>query len=596
MIEDVLPPGDVPPEEIQWANKIVCEAFSDMFRSIIGPIASKKMLTRDMTKEEVVDLVSSSGYTILKELRYDHPTADILISAGISLGDDIGDGVATMMVLLGELVRNGFELRAMGVHQNTISRGYNMALDHVLDVLDDICIEFSEIRENRILRDVARTALKKSDYWSEDALAEVVVEAIKRISDSCGNGADGAGEELLIDVDDVLIEAKSGGAVKETRLLDGVLIDREVLDDLPTEMENARIALLDFPIEHWEPERTTGRKAPKEEFVRKRSKAGETLGALGFTLKIRDPNAIKAFYEKRRELFEDMIKPIIASGANVVCCRWGIDDEAIDLFRDNGIMAMKRVKFTDLQRLERATGAKIVKKSDELSEDKLGYAGKVVQRDLSGVKYVFFEDCPHKKACAILIRGVSNRVLEGIVGEVRSALNAVARCVEDPRVIPGGGAVEVECAVRLRKYARSIPRKEQFAIEAFADALESIPNAIAKNCGMDMIDTITALRAAHASGKKYAGISAVEGEIVDDVFERGIVDPLVVKEQAFIAATEGAIQMIRIEDLHIAKSEVEKEAEDIEAKIAGRTKEWIMKERRAKLRAHRKIKRGRLKY
>ena len=584
MIEEVLPPGEVPPEEIQHANRIVCEAFSDMFRSILGPIASKKMLTSEMTKEEVVELVSSSGYTLLKELRYEHPTADILTESGIALGDAVGDGVATMLVLLGELVRRGFELRDMGIHQNTVAHGYEMALEHARSVLKEISLEV-DAKDDETLRKVARTALKKSDYWDENELAGIIVEAIKRISD-----------KKPIDVDDVLIEAKSGGAVKETKLVDGVLIDREVLDDLPTSVEDAKVALLDFPIEHWEPARITGRKALKEEFPRKRSKAGETEGATGFFFKMTSPNAIKAFYEKRREMFEELLKPILESGANVVCCRWGIDEEAIDYFRKEGIMVMKRVKFTDLQRLERATGAKIVKEPEELTAEKLGKAGRVVQRDLAGVKYVFFEDCPQKKACAILIRGVSNRVLEGIVGEVKSALNAVARVFEEPRVLPGGGAAEIECALRLRKFARSVPRKEQFAIEAFADALEEIPKALARNCGMDALDTLTALRAAHASGNVNAGISALEKEVVADVVERGILDAFVVKEQALISAVEGAIGMLRIHDLHIAKSEVEKEAEDVEAQIAGRTKEWIMKERRAKMRAPKKIVRGRLKY
>jgi chaperonin GroEL (HSP60 family) len=362
-------------------------------------------------------------------------------------------------------------------------------------------------------------------------------------------------------VDDVAIVAKSGRGVYETRFFDGVVVDREVLDELPTEVKNAKIALLDFPIEHKEP-KLKGRKELKEEGARKRSKAGQTLGAVDFHISLSKPSLMKEFMDKRGEIFDEIIDPIIESGANVVCCRWGVDDDALGKFQKAGIMLLKRVKLMDLKRLERSTGAEIASDVEDLGVgvEKLGFAGRVVQREIGDVKYVSFEECPHKKSSAIIIRGASDRVLEGVVGEIKSALHCVALLMEDRRVVPGGGAVEMECASELRKFAKTIPSKEQIAINSFADALESIPMAIAKNSGMNPLDALVELRAEHSAGNRNAGISGRDKK-VKDLIETGIIEPLRVKLQAFISATDAAIEMLKIDDLHIAKSKEREEEE-----------------------------------
>ncbi len=583
MIKEELPPGEVPPEEIQETNMMVCAAFSDMFKPVIGPFGSKILITEGATKVEAADLVSSNAYSLIKELKYMHPTADILITAGLTQGERVGDGIATVMILIGELVRRGYELRQAGVHQNIVVDGYERALAVVKSTLEEMAtsVDVKDKSNASLLRQVAKTALKRGEFCEEDILADAVVESIHRLSNN---------DE--IDVEDITIEAKSGGNVNETHFFEGVVVDREVLDALPTEMEDAKIALLDFPIEYKEPKIKGRKELPRGMPARERSKAGETLGALDFHVKITRPGHFREFRATRSRLFYELVEPIVNCGANVICCRWGVDDDALPKFRDAGIMLIKRVKLTDLERLERATGAKIVKDVSDLSPDKFGYAGRVVQREISGDKYVFFERCKCGDSAAIIVRGTSLRVLEGLVGELKSALHAVAQVFKDNRVVPGGAAVEVEAALRLRKFARGIASKEQLAIDAFADALEAIPRAIAKNCGMDQIDTLTRLRAEHFNGNINAGISGADKDI-RNMYEAGIVDPLGVKLQAFISATEAATGMLKIDDLHIAKSAVEKEAEDIEARIAGRTKDIIEAERKP---PDFKFKGGRLKY
>ena len=574
-IKEELPPGEVAPEEIQAANMEVSASFSDMFKPVIGPLGSKILITQGATKIEAADLISSNALSLVKELKYQHPTADILLNAGLTQGERVGDGIAAVMVLMGELVKKGYELRALGVHQNKVINGYEMALEVVKAVLSEIAspVEVRGKGSDAVLRKVAKTALKKGDFGEGDRLVDTVVESIKRLRDSDDNEP--------IEVEDIVIETKSGSRVHETTFLEGVVIDREVLDALPTEIENARIALLDFPIEHKEP-RIKGRKELKTGTgARERSKAGQTLGALEISVKFSEPSHFKEFREARAKLFDEVVDPVINCGANVICCRWGVDDDALDKFRDAGIMLIKRVKLTDLMRLERSTKGKIVKDISVLSEDKFGVAGRVVQRKIGGDNYVFIEDCARKKSATILIRGTTLRILEGLVGEIRSALHAVAQLFVDARVVPGGGAVEMECAHQLRKAAKKVPGKEQLAMEAFADAIETIPLAIAKNSGMNHIDTLTKLRAEHFDGNRNAGISGLAKQVKSDMMAEDIIDPLTVKLQAFISATEAAARVMKIDDLHIARSAARDEAADIESQIAGRTRDLIDTERQS---------------
>jgi chaperonin GroEL (HSP60 family) len=583
-IKNELPPGTVPPEEIQETNALVSLTFSDIFKSTVGPLGSKKLITRGATKVEADDLITSNGYSIARELVYTHPAADILINAGLAQGERVGDGIATVMILLGELVGRGFELKNLGLHQNVIVNGYTKALERAKEVLNEIAVPVEMHESDEYLKHVAKSALKKGEYCEEDRLVDAIVGSIQRVSEI---------GELPIDVDEITIEAKSGGRVNDTRFFDGVVVDRDVLEGLPTEVENAKVALLDFPIEHKEPKVKGRKELATGTGARERSKAGETTGATDFHFKISKASHYKEFRDARTKLFNELIDGVINSGANVVCCRWGVDDDALDKFRRAGIMLIKRVKMTDLRRLEKATAGKIVQDVSALTEDKFGSAGRVVQRDVGGASFVFFEDCPYKKTSTIVIRGAHLRILEGMVGDIRSALHAVASLYDDARVVPGGGAAEMKCAAELRNFARTIPSKEQLAVIVFADALEAIPRALAKNSGMDQIDTLTTLRAAHYAGNKNAGISGNDKAVRDDMLEAGIVDPLAVKLQAFISAASAAAGMLKIDDLHIAKSAIAEEAANPEAQIAGRTRELIEAERKPQ---EFKFKGGRLKY
>lgn len=568
-IKEELPPGEVPPEEIQEANAIVSFSFSDMFKSILGPRGSKKLITSGATKIDAADLVTSNAYSIVKELEYKHPAADILINAGLTQGERVGDGVSTVMALIGEFVWRGYELKKLGIHQNVVISGYAMALERTKEILNELASTVNITNSDVYLKQVAKTALKISAYGGEDALADAIVKSIKRLSES--------GE---IDVDDVAIETNKGGRVVDTRFYEGVVIDRDILDALPIEKENAKIALLDFPIEHKEP-KVKGRKELKTgTAARERSSAGDTVGALDFHVKFSKPSHFKEFREARTKLFDDLIDSVIKSGADVYCCRWGVDDDALDKFRRAGVMLIKRVKLTDLKRLEKSTAGKIVQDVSDLDASKFGFAGKVVQRPVGGDKYVFFEQCPYTKSSTIIIRGAFLRILEGMVGDIKSALYAVALLFDDNRVVPGGGAVEIECATQLRKFAMSIASKEQMVVDAFADALESIPRAIAKNSGMDQIDTLAELRAEHYAGNINLGISGMDNK-VKDMMDEEIIDPMQVKLQAIITATGAAIGMIKIDDLHIAKNAVTEEANNPEAQLAGRTRDLIETEQQS---------------
>jgi len=585
-IKGELPPGEVSPEEIQEANALVSHSFAELFKSTLGPLGSKKMITAGATQVEADDLVTSNAYSIVRELKYQHPTADILINAGLTQGERVGDGIATVMTLLGELVWRGYALKQLGVHQTIIVNGYAKAVERAKEVLQELAVPVALQETDDFLRQVASTALKKGEYCDEERLVDAIITSIRRISES-GSG------ELPLEVDDVVIEAKSGGSVSETSFIEGVMVDRDVLDELPTEMVNAKIALLDFPLEHKEPKVKGRKELQSGTAARERSKAGDTLGAVDFHMKISQAAHLRAFRDVRTRLFNELLDAVITSGATVICCRWGVDDDALDKFRHAGIMLLKRVKLTDLERLEKSTGAKIVQDVSDLTADTLGSAGHVVQREVGGVKFVFVEDCPYRKSSTIVLRGAHLRILEGMVGDIKSALHAVACLFEDPRIVPGGGATEIACAAALRDYAKSIPSKEQLAINVFADALESIPTALAKNCGIDMIDTLTSLRAAHFAGQKNAGISGMDKVVKDDMVALGIVDPLLVKLHAYVLAASAAAGMIKIDDLHIAKSEVAKEAADVESKISGRTRELIETERAPPEFAY---KGGRLKY
>ncbi|RJS71337.1 MAG: hypothetical protein CW694_05450 [Candidatus Syntrophoarchaeum sp. WYZ-LMO15] len=513
---------EVSPEEVQESNVLISLVFEDIFRTLLGPVGASKLITKEMTKDDVRELVSNKGVAIVRELVYEHPAADMIMNAGLTQGEEVGDGVTSVFILLGELVKEGFELKRMGVHQNTIIKGYRAAADEAKRYLETLATVKPGDSETF---QVALSALKMG---RKRDIADAVVAALRRVRD------DETGE---IDVDDVTIIAESGEGEYSTEFFDGVIIDRGVLDErMPKRIEDARVLLLNLPLE-------------------KRTPRVKDLKHLELSISLRSPSGIKGFRDAERGILDDVIKRIIDSGANVVLCQQAVDGSVLHDLAEAGIMVLKRVKNTDMKRLSRVTGAEIIDNIEDINENSLGRAKLVYERDVGGEKMVFVE-APVKAASSIIIRGGTAHVLEGIVAEVKSSLSATKFAVEGGPLLPGGGAVEVELAEHLRTFARSFFSKEQLAIEAFADAIETIPEMLAKNCGMDPVDAIIKLRAEHAAGRATSGISALKRRVCDMV-EEGILDPLYVKQAIINIATGTACALLNVDDLVIAKRELD---------------------------------------
>lgn len=496
---------EVSGEEVQETNLLVSQVFSDMFKSTFGPLGLNKLIVKD----EDFDLVSSNGLYIINELDYDHPTAEILIKAGKIQGDEIGDGVSTLMILIGELIKKGFDLKSLGVPFPIVIKAYAKSIAKVKEILGEIAIE-EELNDEFLLK-VASSSLKQ--YGN---LADIVVNSVKRISD-----------EKPIDPDDVTIVAEVGKGEINTQFFDGVVVDRTGLrDDIPKRIKNGKISLLNVSIE------------------RRKARADAKLT-------ISDPSHIRGFKKEESGQFSNIIDAIVDSGADIVLCQKAVSDEAADMLGRAGIVVLKRVKNTDMKRISKSTKAEIIDDILDISSGKLGRAKLIYEKKIGNNRYILFENCPKKRSSAIIIRGGDIHVLEGITSEVKNAIRCVAIAIEDQRILPGGGAVEVELASRLRKYANTLTSKEQLAVSAFADSLDEIPKTLAKNLGMDPIDTLIDLRKKHYDNPNI-GIQAEDKKTKDMILE-GIIDPFSVKIQAFTSAVDVAMGMLKIDDLVIAK-------------------------------------------
>ncbi len=513
---------NVSPEEVQEANVLISRVFEDIFKSLLGPIGSNKLITKEMTKDDVRELITNKGLSVVRELSYEHPTADMIINAGLTQGEEVGDGVTSVFIMVGNLVKEGFELKNLRVHQNTVIKGYRRAADEAKRYLGELAK--AEPSEEDI-RNVARSALK---FGRNEDISGIVVEALKRVKDS---------ETGDIDVDDVILVAQSGEGEYGTEFFDGVVIDRAVLDDdMPHEVDDAKILLLNLYLE------------PRMPKVKE-------LKNFELSISLKNPSAIKGFKGAEQETLTDAVGQIIDSGANVLLCQQAINDAVLHDLAKAGILTLKRVKNTDLKRLSKVTETKVIDKIDDLGSIPFGHAERVYEKDLGGDKMVFV-DAPVKAASSIIIRGGSAHVLEGIVAEVKSSLYATKLALEGKPILPGGGAVEIELAEHLRTFARSFSSKEQLAISAFADAIEAIPKALATNCGMDPLDTLLSLRAAHADGRTTFGISA-ERKDVCDMIEEGILDPFEVKRAMIDTVTGTACTILNIDDLIITQRDVD---------------------------------------
>ncbi|REE28572.1 thermosome subunit [Methanothermobacter defluvii] len=497
--------------DAQRMNILAGKILAETVRTTLGPKGMDKMLVDSLG--DIV--VTNDGVTILKEMDIEHPAAKMLVEVAKTQEDEVGDGTTTAVIIAGELLKKAENLLEMEIHPTIIAMGYRQAAEKAQEILDDIAIDASD--RDTLLK-VAMTAMTgKGTEKAREPLAQLIVDAVKQVE-----------EDGEVEKDHIKIEKKEGAAVDDSTLVQGVIIDKErVHPGMPKKVENAKIALLNCPIEVKETE-------------------------VDAEIRITDPSQMQAFIEQEEQMIRDMVNSIVDTGANVLFCQKGIDDLAQHYLAKAGVLAVRRVKKSDMEKLSKATGANIVTNIEDLSPEDLGEAGVVSEKKISGEEMIFVEECKEPKAVTILVRGSTEHVVSEVERAIEDAIGVVAATVEDGKVVAGGGAPEIEIAKRLKDYADSISGREQLAVSAFADALEIVPKTLAENAGLDSIDVLVDLRAAHEESP-YMGIDVFDGEIVD-MKEAGVIEPHRVKKQAIQSAAEAAEMILRIDDVIAASS------------------------------------------
>jgi thermosome len=505
------------------SNIMAVRAIAEILKTTYGPKGMDKMLV-----DSLGDItITNDGATILDKLDVQHPAAKMLVQIAKGQDEEAGDGTKTSVIFAGELLKEGEKLLNNNIHPTIIVEGYKKALEKAIEIINEIA-QSIDINDTETLKKIARTSLNsKAVGEAADYFAEIAVEAVRSIVED----RDG---EKYVDLGNIQIIKKHGGSLMDTKLIKGIGLDKEVVHpDMPKRVENARIAVLDAPLEIEKPE-------------------------IDLEISLTSPDLIKKLMEKQEKILAEKVEKIVKAGANVVITQKGIDDVAQHFLAKHGIMAVRRVKRSDIEKIARATGASIVTNLDDLKPEDLGYAELVEERKVGEDKMIFIEGTKEAKSVTILIRGGFERLVEEADRALHDALSAVADAVMDGKVVAGGGATETELARRLREFAKTVPGKEQLAIEAFIRALESLPQTLALNAGLDPVEILMKLRSAHEDGKLWAGIDVNSGEVVD-MMEKGVIEPSRVKANALKAGTEAATLILRIDDVIAAKKTEEGE-------------------------------------
>ncbi len=513
--------------DAQRMNIMAARVIAEAVRTTLGPRGMDKMLVDSLG--DVV--ITNDGVTILKEMDVEHPAAKMIIEVAKTQENEVGDGTTTAVVLAGELLKKAEELLDQDIHPTVIARGYRLACEKAMQILDEIAINI-DIEDDEILKRVAATAITgKHAEYAVDHLANLVVQAVKKVAEKTDSG-------YKVDEDNIKIEKKHGGGVEDTQLIDGIVIDKEVVHPgMPKRVKNAKIAVLKAALEVKETE-------------------------IDAEINITDPDMVQKFIEQEERMIKEMVDRIVQAGANVVFCQKGIDDLAQYYLAKAGVLAVRRVKQSDIEKIAKATGAKIITDIRDIKPEDLGEAELVEERKVGDEEMVFVTGCKNPKAVTILVRGGTEHVVDEVERSLTDAIKAVKAALESGKVVAGGGAPEIELSLRLKQWAPTLGGREQLAAEAFASALEIIPRSLAENAGLDPIDILVELRRAHEEGKVTYGIDVFEGKVVD-MKEKGILEPLRVKKQAISSATEVAIMILRIDDVIAAKG-IEKEKEKSE--------------------------------
>ena len=492
--------------DAQSMNIMAGKILAETIRTTLGPKGMDKMLVDSLG--DIV--VTNDGVTILKEMDIEHPAAKMLVEVAKTQEDEVGDGTTTAVIIAGELLKKAEDLLEQDIHPTVISMGYRRAATKALEILNDISIDRSD-RETLI--EVAMTAMTgKGTEKARQPLAEIIVNAVKQVE-----------KDGEVDRDHINIHRIQGATVDESQLVRGVVIDKSRIDpSMPKKIEDARIALLKYPIE---------------------VKDLETDAKIKLTA----PNQMQAFIEQEESMVRHMVEKIIATGANVVFCQKGIDDLAQSYLAREGIFAVKRVRKSDIERLEKATGASVATNIEDLSSDDLGNAGMVYEKKIFDEILIFVEENPDPKAVSIILRGSTKHVAEEVERAVEDAIGVVTATVEDGKVVAGGGAAEMAIARGLIDYSDTISGREQLAVVAFAKALEIVPKTLAENAGMDSIDVLVDIRAAQEKSP-YMGLDVFQGKVANMKFAM-VIEPHRVKKQAIQSAAEAAEMILRIDDV-----------------------------------------------
>lgn len=491
------------------AAKIVAEAV----KSSLGPKGMDKMLVDsfgDVT-------ITSDGRTILDEMDIQHPAAKMMVEVAKTQDNEAGDGTTTAVIISGELLNRAQELIEKGVHPTIIIDGYRKASEKALEILEKIAIQV-DLNSQDYLKKVAVTAMaSKLVAEHKEYLADIAVKAILAVAEK-------EGVKYKVDVDDVKVEKKAGESVRDTKLIQGIVLDKEIAHSgMPKRVEKAKIALLDAVLE-----------IEKTEFDAK--------------INIESPEQMDAFIKQEEDMMRDMADKIAKTGANVVLCEKGIDDMVQHFLARKGIIAVRRNKKSDMEKLAKATGGKVVSNLDSITSDDLGYAALVEERKIGDDKMTFIEGCKHPKAVTILIRGGTQRIVDEAERSLHDALCVVRDVVQEPKVVAGGGSPELEVSRMLKKFAETLPGREQLAARAFAEAFEAIPTVLTENAGLDPIDMLSDLRSRHEKGETWAGIEVNAGK-VQDMTKAGVFEPLAVKKQIIKSATEASTMLLKIDDV-----------------------------------------------
>jgi len=512
-------------KEAQRNNIMAAKIIGEVVKSTLGPRGMDKMLVSSLGDVTI----TNDGATILDDIDVQHPAAKMMVEAAKTQDKEVGDGTTTVVVLAGELLKKAEDLLDQNIHPTTIVSGYRKANDKAVEILNSLAVQV-DLEDRSTLKKAAVTSMYgKSVGIARDHLAEIAIDAVKLISEK-------RGDKRVADVDQISIIKKTGERLFDTQLVEGIIVDKEIVHTgMPKRMENAKIALLDCPLE-----------------IEKTEISAE--------IRIRDPTQMKAFLNEEERMLKEKVNKIKASGATVVFCQKGIDDVAQHFLAKDGIMAVRRVKKSDMEKLARATGARIVTSLEDLKPKDLGFAGRVEERKIGTDKLTFVENCKNPKSVSMLIRAGLERMVDEGERSLHDAICVVGDIVEDNRIVAGGGAIEVEIAKRLRDYAPKIGGREQLAIEAFADTFEIVPRILAENAGLEPIDILVALRAAHEKPKGlWVGVDVFSGKTID-MMEAGVIEPLSVKKQAIKSATEAASMILRIDDVIASGKPAEKGA------------------------------------